>query len=628
MSAAAVPRRERSSRREGAQRQGCSNELKANYFKLGLFVVGAVIAGVIVIVVIGSGRWFQPRVSIETYFNESVQGLDVGSKLKYRGVVIGEVTRIGFTYNKYQQDRPMQQRARYVLVEAQIQPRLLGGRAGGGDLTEQKAADLEIERGLRMRLAPQGITGTSYLEIDYVEPAPSVLPIDWVPTTIYIPSAPSTVTTVVNAAIDILTRLHNIDIEGTLAKLDTLLVTTNEKVAAIDTRIISQRADRVLAKMETSLDNLATKQLSDQGARTAHRAPRDHRRAQEDGVEPGAAEAAGRHGGGNRAGARDSRRPQRQRITHASVTDADADRPHHRRWRGRPVRDFREPAPDHRQPARSHRRQQTLSCQHHLRRAAETAGEHPMTPPFPSHRPPWARAFAVVAMALFASALVACSLSRPSVARRTFLLEPTPPSTASVQKLVSLRVGLVNVAAPYRGKAFVYRQSELKFEADFYSEFFVAPAAMLSEATARALSSANVFRRTDPPGAGDSGDYVLDGFASELYGDLRDPAKPLAAVAITYYLSPSNALSPNVDLDAGIPAADACRRGHARCVRPRVERRVVGDPRRPRARPCGDGPAEVARGVRSSRQPGLEQPLPVMLEVGARSCSEAWQHRH
>ena len=133
--------------------------LKANYFKLGLFVIGAIVAGVVVLVVIGSGRWFQPKLTIETYFNESVQGLDIGSKLKYRGVVIGEVTQIGFTYNKYQQDRPMAQRARYVLVEAQIQPKLLGGRAGAGDLTEQKSADLEIEKGLRMRLAPQGITG-------------------------------------------------------------------------------------------------------------------------------------------------------------------------------------------------------------------------------------------------------------------------------------------------------------------------------------------------------------------------------------------------------------------------------------------------------------------------------------
>jgi uncharacterized lipoprotein YmbA len=67
-------------------------------------------------------------------------------------------------------------------------------------------------------------------------------------------------------------------------------------------------------------------------------------------------------------------------------------------------------------------------------------------------------------MALVATSMVACSLSRESVAKRTFLLEPTPPPMATVQKLTSLRVGLVNVAAPYRGKAFVYRQGELKYE--------------------------------------------------------------------------------------------------------------------------------------------------------------------
>jgi ABC-type uncharacterized transport system auxiliary subunit len=169
-----------------------------------------------------------------------------------------------------------------------------------------------------------------------------------------------------------------------------------------------------------------------------------------------------------------------------------------------------------------------------------------MKPPFPSFRPRFSAAFAVVALALVTAAMAACSLSRESVAKRTFLLEPAPPPMASVQKLTSLRVGLVNVAAPYRGKAFVYRQSELKYDADFYSEFFVSPAAMLSESTARALSAANVFRRTVPPGASDPADYTLDGFASELYGDMRDPAKPFAALAITYYLTPSNALSPNV----------------------------------------------------------------------------------
>ena len=83
---------------------------KANYFKLGLFVIGAIISGIVVLLVIGSGRWFERKITVETYFNESVQGLDLGSKMKFKGVVIGEVTKISFTYVTYQQDLPMLQR--------------------------------------------------------------------------------------------------------------------------------------------------------------------------------------------------------------------------------------------------------------------------------------------------------------------------------------------------------------------------------------------------------------------------------------------------------------------------------------------------------------------------------------
>ena len=117
---------------------------KANYFKLGLFVIGAIAAGILVLVIIGSGRWFERKVIIETYFKESVQGLDLGSKLKYRGVTIGEVTRISFTYTRYQLDLPITQRERYVMVEAQVQPRLLGGRAAG--IEAVVAPGIQVER--------------------------------------------------------------------------------------------------------------------------------------------------------------------------------------------------------------------------------------------------------------------------------------------------------------------------------------------------------------------------------------------------------------------------------------------------------------------------------------------------
>src|SRR5882672_6715574 len=176
---------------------------KANFFKLGLFVIGAIAAGVLVLTIIGTGRFLQKRVTVETYFNESVQGLDIGSKMKYRGVEVGQVTRISFTYVKYELDKPMGDRKRYVLVEAQIQPRLVGGKAAN-DIASPESTALEVEKGLRIKLAPQGITGTSYLEVDYVDPANNQpVPIDWTPENIYIPSAPSTVGQLVNSASEV-----------------------------------------------------------------------------------------------------------------------------------------------------------------------------------------------------------------------------------------------------------------------------------------------------------------------------------------------------------------------------------------------------------------------------------------
>src|SRR5258708_15365338 len=101
---------------------------QANFFKIGIFVIGATIALVFLLVMLGAGKLFQSKIVIETYFNESVQGLDLGSKVKYRGVIVGEVKSIGFTYTRYQQDKPMSERLRYVMVEATILPRLIGGR--------------------------------------------------------------------------------------------------------------------------------------------------------------------------------------------------------------------------------------------------------------------------------------------------------------------------------------------------------------------------------------------------------------------------------------------------------------------------------------------------------------------
>ena len=170
------------------------------------------------------------------------------------------------------------------------------------------------------------------------------------------------------------------------------------------------------------------------------------------------------------------------------------------------------------------------------------------SPSAASLREKHARALAAVAILIVAATLAACALSRPSPVKRTFLLEPTLPTAASATpKPLAVRVGVVHVAAPFRGKAFVFRETDLRYESDYYDEFFIAPAIMFSDATAKGLAASNVFRRVIPFGAAsDEGNYVLDGFVSELYADTRDAAAPVAVITVTYYLTPSNVIGSGV----------------------------------------------------------------------------------
>ena len=147
-----------------------------------------------------------------------------------------------------------------------------------------------------------------------------------------------------------------------------------------------------------------------------------------------------------------------------------------------------------------------------------------------------------VLVLVVATLVAGCSgITRPAPVRQTYLIDPPAPAAIAKPQPSSLRIGAINVAAPFRGKAFVYRLDELRFDTDYYVEFLVPPATMFTEQTARALAIAKPFERVAGPGSGGEADFVLDGFASALYADTREAGKPAAEIVITYYLTPTSA---------------------------------------------------------------------------------------
>lgn len=221
---------------------------KVSHTRLGVFVVLAILLLAALAISLGGGNTFRKKVTVETYFNESVQGLDIGSKVRYRGVIIGAVSSINFTYTRYEQEKSPAERKQYVLVEMAVYPDLLGTAAGAG----REFVDKLVADGLRFRMAPVGITGIAYMELDFNPLAP-VLPIEWEPVNLYIPSTRSTVLNFMDSAERILGRLATLDLDSVVRNIDRLAVTLNRKADAVDTEKLSKDATAVLADLRRTL---------------------------------------------------------------------------------------------------------------------------------------------------------------------------------------------------------------------------------------------------------------------------------------------------------------------------------------------------------------------------------------
>ncbi|HSJ97813.1 MAG TPA: MlaD family protein [Myxococcota bacterium] len=226
---------------------------EARYFRVGLFVLAGIVLAVAAVVLVGGGSLLDRPVLMETVFDESVQGLDVGAPVKLRGVKLGTVRWIGFVGDEYRLAEADAREASRVLVRME----LTGGDGGLSD--EQRARELSelVERGLRLRLTPLGITGVSFVEADFVDvqryPPPEI---SWTPEVLYVPSAPSTITQITSAADRLMRRIDRLDVEGLLTNLDRLLVNVNKAVEKADVDDVQRSVAELLGELQRTVEGL------------------------------------------------------------------------------------------------------------------------------------------------------------------------------------------------------------------------------------------------------------------------------------------------------------------------------------------------------------------------------------
>ena len=220
---------------------------KPSYFRIGLFVLVAlaILAGGLI--AFGAGQMFRPRIYIETYVNGTVQGVDVGSPVKFRGVPIGRVSAINFTFNEYGAASQVD-RFNYVFILMEVDRQMFPGMF---DENLTPVIEKNVAQGLRARIEPQGVTGINYIEINYVNDPNQFPPlaVDWKPHYYYIPSAPGQLTNMLDSINNIMRQVQELNIDGITNSLTELLANLNTAVTGAD-------ITKVSANLQTLLDEL------------------------------------------------------------------------------------------------------------------------------------------------------------------------------------------------------------------------------------------------------------------------------------------------------------------------------------------------------------------------------------
>lgn len=148
-----------------------------NRWKLGLFVLAGLAVAVAALLLLGARALSQKTVEFVSFFDESVQGLEIGSPVKFRGVTVGRVAQIDIAEN-----------LRHVEVTSALSVEQVGKLR-----LAVKENGSKLHPDMRVQLAQTGITGVKFLLIDFFDSKSNpVVPLPFSPPANYIPTASST----------------------------------------------------------------------------------------------------------------------------------------------------------------------------------------------------------------------------------------------------------------------------------------------------------------------------------------------------------------------------------------------------------------------------------------------------
>lgn len=195
---------------------------KSSKFLIGLFVITGLLIGAVVIIWISASKLLMKGSTYVSYFDESVQGLQNDSTVKYRGVEIGKVDSI-----KVAPD--------YRLVEVVMKINLSN----------------DLQNNIVAQLKTAGITGIVFVELDRIRPGEKVdfKTVNFQTPYPIIPSRRSEISRFLADTDNIMQNIKQIDFRGISNQV-------KDTTKAIETFLAGRHTKKIMSKLESTSVNL------------------------------------------------------------------------------------------------------------------------------------------------------------------------------------------------------------------------------------------------------------------------------------------------------------------------------------------------------------------------------------
>jgi paraquat-inducible protein B len=232
---------------------------KINTTTIGLFIVTGVALGVSGLLLFSSAKIFSQTREVIVYFDGSLNGLNEGAPVKYRGVTIGSVKRVMVRFNQAPNDFAMPV---FIELEEDLMRRRLREPS---EVFSEKALERRIKLGLRASLQTESlVTGVLYIDIRFNPNAPPPVFHQLAKQYPELPTEPTQIQ-------QLMSNLASLDIKSIEKNLNALLTKLDTKVGEMNIAEINRgitnlllSVDRLVSSPEITNDLVAVRTTLDQ----------------------------------------------------------------------------------------------------------------------------------------------------------------------------------------------------------------------------------------------------------------------------------------------------------------------------------------------------------------------------